>query len=80
MQLKHNIIIVSIKAIEIEGIKIIRYESSLFYVNVENFVYKIFKLSGVNPNNYIERMNKKKDEFAKLQRKFVKKNNVVEPF
>jgi hypothetical protein len=37
------------KAKEIENIKIIRYEESLYYANVDNFKYQVFKLSGVNP-------------------------------
>jgi hypothetical protein len=57
------------KAVEIEGIKIIRYESSIFYANVDNFVYRIFKLSGLNPNDVIEAMKKKREQFAKDKRK-----------
>lgn len=60
---------VILKAIEIEGIKIIRYESSIFYANVDNFVTRIFKLSGINPNEIIAKMNKKREEFAKKQQK-----------
>lgn len=53
------------QAKEIEGIKIIRYESSIFYANVDNFVYKIGKLSGVNQNEVLERINDKIDEYSK---------------
>ena len=48
------------KAKELENIKIIRYEESLYYANVDNFKYQVFKLSGVNP----EKLNQliKKEE------------------
>jgi len=29
--------------------RIIRYEESVYYVNVDNFKYKVFKLSKINP-------------------------------
>ena len=37
------------EAKEFDNIKIIRYEESLFYANVENFKYKVIKLTKVNP-------------------------------
>lgn len=30
--------------------RIIRYEESVYYVNVDNFKYKVFKLSKINPD------------------------------
>lgn len=38
------------KAQEFPGIKIIRYEESLYYANVDNFKYQMLKLSTINPN------------------------------
>ena len=45
----HFILILIEKAKEINGIRIIRYEESLYYANVDNFKYKIIKLSKINP-------------------------------
>jgi hypothetical protein len=50
---------------EIDGLKIIRYESSIFYANVENFIYKLKKLSGVDPDDVIERINRRKRVFKR---------------
>ena len=48
------------KVKELDNIKIIRYKESLYYANVDNFKYQVFKLSGVNP----EKLNQliKKEE------------------
>ena len=46
------------QAQEFENIKIIRYEESLYYANVDNFKYQIIKLSGVNPED-VSRLIKK---------------------
>ncbi len=61
------------KAKEFEGIRILRYESSLYYANVENFIYKIKKLSGINPNDLIQKIQRKKLEAFKIK-KLMKKN------
>jgi len=37
------------KAKEIDGVKIIRYEESIYYANVDNFKYKLIKLSQIDP-------------------------------
>lgn len=60
----------------IKGIKIIRYESSVYYANSENFVYKIIKLSQVDPYDLIAKINKKKAEHAKMLRK-LKSDQVI---
>ena len=39
-----------LKAREYLNIKIIRYEESIYYANVDNFKYKILKLSKLNPD------------------------------
>jgi len=59
------------KAKEFDSIKIVRYESSVFYANVENFSYKITKLSGVNATEISQRINKLKSDHEK----FVNKSN-----
>jgi DNA-directed RNA polymerase alpha subunit len=67
---------VILKACEIDSIKIIRYESSIFYANVENFNYKILKKAGVNANEIIEKINKKKAEYLKKMNKINSKIRV----
>jgi MFS superfamily sulfate permease-like transporter len=37
------------KAKEFPGIKIIRYEESVYYANVDNFTSRIIKLVGIDP-------------------------------
>ena len=57
------------EAREFEGIKIIRYESSVYYANSENFVYKIIKLSQIDPYEVLTKINKKKSEHLKITKK-----------
>ncbi|CAF0955390.1 unnamed protein product [Brachionus calyciflorus] len=57
------------QAKEFEAIKIIRYEESIYYANVDNFKYKIIKLSGVNPANVLKSIKKQKDIQEKLAKK-----------
>lgn len=57
------------KAKEFETIKIIRYEESIYYANVDNFKYKIVKLSGVNPTEILASVKKQKDIQLKLAKK-----------
>jgi MFS superfamily sulfate permease-like transporter len=52
-------------AVEFKDIIIIRYEESIWYGNVENFKYQIYKTSGINPLKIMERINKAKLEFNK---------------
>lgn len=69
------------QAREIEGVKIIRYESSVYYANVENFIYKITKLSGVNPHETIAKIAKKKKEYeTKIKKLDNKKVNLHKDF
>ena len=53
------------KAKEIEGIKILRYEESVYFANAENFIYKIIKLSGVNPSEINSKIKKKRSQNEK---------------
>ena len=46
------------KAKEFKKIKIIRYEESVYYANVDNFKYKIFKLANVDPVEIMHSINK----------------------
>lgn len=57
------------KAQEFDGIKIIRYEESLYYANVENFKYQIFKLSGVNPGEISSLIKIEEQKEKKIVRK-----------
>ena len=43
---------------EFRNIKIIRYEESIYYANVDNFKYKIIKQIGINPAQVISKINK----------------------
>lgn len=57
------------KAKEFRGIRIIRYEESVYYVNVDNFKYKVLKLSKINPDEIKSRINSEtKQELGKLMK------------
>ena len=62
-----------LKAKEFEGIKIIRYEASIYYANVEYFVEKINKLSEMNPTGVLEKLKKIKDDHKREMRKALSK-------
>ena len=65
---KYKIIIYFLKAKEFAEIKIIRYEESVYYANVDNFKYRIIKLVGIDPATEIIRINKEKaNDEKKLQ-------------
>lgn len=53
------------QAKEFEHIHIIRYESSVYYANVEIFLKKIVKLSMVNPVEVAARIAYKRSEYEK---------------
>lgn len=57
---------------EFSDIKIIRYEANLYYLNVDNFIFKVNKLSEVNPKQVINQINKLKE----LKKKKVKVKDV----
>ncbi len=46
------------EAREFPGIKIIRYEESIYYANVDNFKYHILKLSHTNPAELMHQIDK----------------------
>lgn len=69
------------EAREYKHIKIIRYEESVFYANVDNFKYKVFKLAELKPSEILseiskeyERECKKIDKLEKKQKFLVKRN------
>ena len=41
----------SAQAREVPGVKIFRFESSLYYANCEHFMERLFHRSGVNPRD-----------------------------
>jgi hypothetical protein len=45
--------------------KIIRYEESVYYANVENFKYKIMKMCGINPDLIIAKLKKEQERDKK---------------
>ena len=55
------------QAKEIHDIKIIRYEESLYYSNIENFKYQVMKLSETHPEEIAHALEKsqKEDEIEK---------------
>ncbi len=63
-----------LKAEELDGIKIIRYEESIYYANAENFRYKVIKLSEVDP---LDVLNSIQREYKRLLKDFkkLKRNN-----
>lgn len=54
------------EAEEIPQIKILRFEESIYYANVDNFKYKVIKCSNINVNDVIGRINKEKLKFKKI--------------
>ena len=62
-----------IKAKEFDGIKIIRYESSIYYANVEYFTYKILKLSELNVDETLVKIKKARAEYEN----YVKQSNPI---
>jgi MFS superfamily sulfate permease-like transporter len=61
--------------LEYEGIKIIRYEANIYYANVDNFLYKIGKLSSINPKEAIASIEKKKEKLDRLMLILAKQKN-----
>ena len=57
------------EAKEFKEIRIIRYEESVYYVNVENFKYKIIKLSQINPTDILAKINKSYHSELKIREK-----------
>lgn len=53
-------------ATEIDMIKIIRYESNIYYANVENFIYQVIKLSKINLRDLISLIEDKNEKADKL--------------
>ena len=51
---------------EIEGIKIIRFESSIFYANIERFEFVLKKKSGINPYIYFNEIETVRKKHAKM--------------
>ena len=47
------------QAFELNGIKIIRYEESLYFANVENFKYQIVKYVGIVPSDILAEIKEK---------------------
>ena len=67
MPLPYELVIYSdIQAREIPGIKIYRFESSLYYANAEHFLTKLFHKSGVNPRD-LKQARKKLEKKHKKQ-------------
>jgi len=69
------------EAKEYKHIKIIRYEESVFYANVDNFKYKVIKLSGINPREILSKIEKECqfqynhiNKLASKQKSLVRKN------
>ena len=50
------------KAYELDGVKIVRYEESIYYANVDNFKYRIVKAVEIDPKEI-------SSQLAKLEKK-----------
>jgi hypothetical protein len=60
------------KAHEFESMKIIRYEESVYYANVDNFKYKIVKMCGINPDLILAKLKKEQERDKKALEKLRK--------
>jgi MFS superfamily sulfate permease-like transporter len=60
-------------AVEFTEIKIIRYEESIWYGNVDNFKYQIYKTTGIDPLEITKKLNKAKMKLNKSMSKEAKK-------
>ncbi len=49
--------------------KILRFEESIYYANVDNFKYKVLKLSKTNPAEILNRIKKDREAEQKLAKK-----------
>jgi MFS superfamily sulfate permease-like transporter len=58
--------------IELNGIKIIRYEANIYYANVDNFKYRVAKLSSLNTKEIVALIDKQKENFHKQVEKLKK--------
>jgi hypothetical protein len=50
---------------EYSHIKIIRYEESVYYTNVDNFKHKVTKLVGFNPEELLQNIDRECDKLYK---------------
>ena len=65
------------EAREYKHIKIIRYEESVYYVNVDNFKYKVIKLTGINPELVLRKIDADCDKlFKKLEKDVLKQKKM----
>ena len=63
---------------EIEGIRIIRFEASLYYANVENFNYKVAKLSEIKVDEVTAAVKKAKVQYEENTRKIKARHQKIE--
>ena len=67
------------EAKEYKRIKIIRYEESVFYANVDNFKYKVQKLAGVVPSEVLADIeNECKVQYKPLEKMAAKQKKLSE--
>ncbi len=73
------------EAQEFKHIKVIRYEESVYYTNVDNFKYQVMKFVGLNPEDILHcideecnKQYKKLEEVASKLKKLRKKNKPSE--
>ncbi|XP_077978000.1 prestin-like [Glandiceps talaboti] len=67
------------KADDIEGVKIISFGSTLYYVNCEYFKKQVYKLTQVNPVSVLASRLKIQAQMKKQAQKGKKNGNVTEP-
>jgi hypothetical protein len=51
---------------EIPGIKILRFEESVFYANADTFKYKVIKFSDIDLRQVLAKQNREKSQLNKL--------------
>jgi SulP family sulfate permease len=66
------------EAREYKHIKIIRYEESVYYANVDNFKYKVMKLAGVKPSEILSEIERDcKAEFKHIEKMAAKQKKLL---
>ncbi len=66
------------EAREYKHIKIIRYEESVYYANVDNFKYKVMKLAGVKPSEILSDIERDcKAEFKHVEKMAAKQMKLL---
>ena len=55
-----------LKAVEVPETKILRFEESVYYANVDNFKYKVMKYSELNIDGVMKKILREKSTVSKV--------------